>query len=271
MNATEKPSQEVWNPPLTVMPVPQPSSSRAAMISSVERTLRDPAIEIDRVRYATDLLRQLRAEEAEDQFDAAMSAAQAEMGRINQDASNPQTKSRYASYAALDRAVRPIYTRHGFGVTWDTGEKPGENMIRIEALVSGTGHRRRYHIDMPADGIGAKGGAVMTRTHAAGSAITYGRRYLLAMIFNLAIGEDDDGNRAPGGQQKDISPITVEQLGEIQMALKHYDITTDGLIAWLGRHDCPVERLQDIPRVDHARVLNAIKAQGERNKASAHG
>jgi ribosomal protein L37AE/L43A len=50
---------------------------------------------------------------------------------------------------------------------------------------------------MPADGKGAKGNDVMTKTHAAGAAGSYGARYLLKGIFNVAIGEnDDDGNGA---------------------------------------------------------------------------
>jgi hypothetical protein len=57
------------------------------------------------------------------------------------------------------------------------------------------GHSRTYHRDMPADGKGAKGGDVMTKTHAAGAAGSYGARYLLKGIFNVAIGEyDNDGN-----------------------------------------------------------------------------
>jgi hypothetical protein len=48
---------------------------------------------------------------------------------------------------------------------------------------------------MPADGKGAKGGDVMTKTHATGAAMSYGARYLLKYIFNVAVGEDDnDGN-----------------------------------------------------------------------------
>ncbi len=48
---------------------------------------------------------------------------------------------------------------------------------------------------MPADGKGAKGGDVMTKTHAVGAAKSYGKRYLLKDIFNIAIGEEDtDGN-----------------------------------------------------------------------------
>jgi hypothetical protein len=50
---------------------------------------------------------------------------------------------------------------------------------------------------MPADGKGAKGGDVMTKTHATGAAMSYGMRYLLKMIFNVAIGEDDKDGNAP--------------------------------------------------------------------------
>jgi hypothetical protein len=59
------------------------------------------------------------------------------------------------------------------------------------------GHVKPYQVDMPADGKGAKGGDVMTKTHATGSALSYGMRYLLKLIFNVAVGEDDDdGNHA---------------------------------------------------------------------------
>jgi hypothetical protein len=49
---------------------------------------------------------------------------------------------------------------------------------------------------MPIDTKGARGGDVMTRTHATGSAYTYGKRYLLIGMFNLSIDDDDDGNSA---------------------------------------------------------------------------
>jgi hypothetical protein len=61
---------------------------------------------------------------------------------------------------------------------------------------------------MPVDGKGARGGDVMTKTHAMGSGVSYGMRYLLRMIFNLAIDYDDDGNAAGGGAKLE-RPRTV--------------------------------------------------------------
>jgi hypothetical protein len=118
------------------------------------------------------------------------------MRPVAADASNPQTKSKYASYAALDSVLRPIYTKHGFGLSFDTGEGAPTGWVRVLCYVTHAGgHARTYHADMPADGKGAKGGDVMTITHAVGAAMSYGMRYLLKMIFNVAVGEDDrDGN-----------------------------------------------------------------------------
>jgi hypothetical protein len=137
---------------------------------------------------------------AERDFKDALAEAQEKMKPVCADAVNKHADNhRYASLAAMDEKVRGIYTAHGFGLTFDTEDIAKPDTVRLVCDVSHrNGHTRRYHLEMPADGTGPKGGAVMTRTHATGSAITYGRRYLLGMIFNLAVSraDDDDGNAA---------------------------------------------------------------------------
>jgi hypothetical protein len=143
------------------------------------------------------LFERSEAKRAADAFNIAMSEAQANMRPIAADASNPQTHSRYASYAAIDKALRPIYTSSGFGLTFNTGDSTLSEHVRVICdVVHTAGHSKQYHIDMPADGKGAKGGDAMTKTHATGSAVSYGMRYLLKMIFNVAVGEDDDDGNA---------------------------------------------------------------------------
>jgi len=151
---------------------------------------------LDAVERLVALQERTMAHDAEMAFNAAMSSAQSAMTTVRQDATNPQTRSKYASYAALDRAVRPIYSREGLALSFNTGECPTPEYMRLLCYVSHpAGYTRTYHLDMPADGKGAKGGDVMTKTHAVGSAAAYGMRYLLKMIFNIAVGEDDrDGN-----------------------------------------------------------------------------
>jgi hypothetical protein len=156
---------------------------------------------IDTIERLAKLATEMMEREAKRHFEDAMHQAQSELRAISADANNPQTKSRYATYARLDHVVRPIYARHGLSVSFNT-ETPVPEVVRVIAYASHVdSHTRTYQIDMPADGKGAKGGDVMTKTHATGAAVSYGQRYLLKMIFNLAVGDiDDDGNGA-GGQK----------------------------------------------------------------------
>lgn len=167
-----------------------------ATTSMFERLARDPSVDVDKLERLVQMHERAAARIAQERFNAAMSMAQKAMRPIAADADNPQTRSRYASYAALDRALRPIYTEHGFAVSFDTGDAPGPQTVRMLAYVTHVGgFSRTYRADMPADGKGAKGGDVMTLTHATGAAMAYGMRYLLKMIFNVAVGEEDrDGN-----------------------------------------------------------------------------
>jgi hypothetical protein len=175
----------------------------------IERAARDPSIDVDKLDRLLLMRERENARIAEQAFSAALAEAQTEMQPVTADSDNPQTRSRYASYAALDRAVRPIYAGHGFALSFNTADAPGPEQARIVCDVSHVGgHTRRYHIDMPVDGKGARGGDVMTKTHAMGSGVSYGMRYLLRMIFNLAIDHDDDGNAAGGGTKPE-RPRTV--------------------------------------------------------------
>lgn len=187
-----------------------PASDAANLMAVISRAASDPTVDIDKMERLIAMHNGMVARQNEQAFNDAMTAAQKQMRRVAADSNNPQTRSKYASYAALDRAIRPVYTEHGFSLTFNTGEA-AEGFVRVICDVANAGFTRTYHIDMPADGKGAKGGDVMTKTHATGSAITYGRRYLMAMIFNLAVGDDDDGNAAA----EPVETITDEQVKEL--------------------------------------------------------
>jgi hypothetical protein len=176
-----------------------PVSSEPALMSMIERMASDPNVDIDKFERFVAMRDRELARQAEQAFNEAMNVAQSHIGRIAANKENLQTKTWYPTYAALDREIRPVYSSNGFALSFDTEPSQVENMVRVLCYVShSAGHTRTYRVDMPADGKGAKGGDVMTKTHAAGSAMSYGMRYLLKLIFNVAIGVDidDDGNGA---------------------------------------------------------------------------
>jgi hypothetical protein len=204
---------------ITAPTVEAPMSEAGAVLQIIERAARDPSVDIGKMRELLAMRNEMMAFEAKREYQKAMTAAQTEMRPVAVDASNPQTRSRYATFHALDGALRPIYTRHGFSLSFGTADGAPADHIRLTCqILHDGGHVEVKHLDMPSDGKGAKGGDVMTKTHATGAAVTYGRRYLEGMIFNIAISQDDDGNSA---SSPDLAQsITADQFRELQQLLE---------------------------------------------------
>ena len=208
-----KPGQEIQHIPQNGGTVQTIDGGMMKMLDMIERASRDPSVDVAKFKQLTEIGLQLEDRLSERQFNIAMNEAQQEMAPIRADADNDQTKTKYASHVALDRAIRPIYTSHGFSVTFNTepSEKTDEVIVTADVLHTSK-HFRHYRIPIPADGKGAKGGDVMTKTHAAMAAVSYGKRGLLGMIFNIAVDRDDDGNAAGGTF---ITEAQVEELKEL--------------------------------------------------------
>src|SRR4051794_30845228 len=100
---------------LQSMPVPK-EISEPSLASVLDRIVRDPSVPLERMQQVLNMLdsREDRDQQrhAKQSYAEAMAAAQEEMSTISTDSGNPQTRSRYASLAAIDRAIRPIYTKH---------------------------------------------------------------------------------------------------------------------------------------------------------------
>src|SRR5258706_5468019 len=133
------------------------ASDAPTVMAIIDHAARDPNAGVDKLDRLIALYEGLSERQGEQAFNAAMNAAQAEMECIGTDAYNALTDSRYASLPALDRALRPIYTRHGFSLSYDTGESALPETVRVVCYVGHVGgHKRAHHLDMPADGKGLK-------------------------------------------------------------------------------------------------------------------
>jgi hypothetical protein len=218
----------------THAPAMVPVSESAAIFQIIERAARDPNVDLDKMERLMAMREREMSRQAEQAFNEAMKAAQSEMRSIAADADNKQTKSKYATYAKLDSVLRPIYTKHGFSVSFDEGDSPKEDHIRCLAYVAHeAGFTRTYRKDMPADGKGAKGGDVMTKTHATGAAASYGQRYLLKGIFNVAVGDEDtDGNASVDDTPPQF--VTEEQVMALRDLLTASNADEAKFLAFIG-------------------------------------
>jgi len=199
-----------------------------SIIAVIERAALDPNVDIDKMERLLGMQERILDRQAEMAFNSALAEVQSEMVPIVRDAKNDQTRSNYARLEAINKAITPITTRHGFAMSFGSDVSPMEGHYRVTCRVShGEGHARDYHADVPADLTGMKGNTNKTATHAFGSTMSYGRRYLKLLIFDIAT-EDDDGNQAGAGPTVSPEQFTtlrdlLEQLGTGEDAfLKHY-------------------------------------------------
>ena len=174
-------------------------------------------------------------------FNAAMNKAQQNMPVLVCDSFNQHTKSKYISLEAVNRQTKPVYTREGLSLSFGEDACPIAGQCRTTCEVAHTeGHSRNYFIDLPLDGVGAKGNANMTAIHGKLSADTYGMTRLVKKIFNLTISDDatdDDGNG------NSVARINEEQMKWIEDMLLETEADKARFLKWAG-----IERLADMPQ-----------------------
>jgi hypothetical protein len=167
--------------------------------------------DVETLRQFMKLQEDFETRQADTHYNDMMSQAQGRMTQISKDLTNPQTRSRYASLPSLDREIRPIYTECGFAISFDEDvAQSTDTSLMLLAYVTNGPITRVFKKRIPVTTAGFRGSQMMTPTHASIAAVTYGRRALLKMIFNLAE-DDDDGNLAGGRlPPEEVDPRTGE-------------------------------------------------------------
>lgn len=220
-----------------------------ALMEVITRAARDPATDVDKLERLMSLYERITSKQAEQAFNEAMKAAQAEMPRIHKNKKNDHTKSTYADLDAVIKTIAPIYTKHGFALSFGTGDGAPQNYYRVTCHVShAAGFSRDYHADIPADTKGAKGGDTKTEMHGFGSSMSYGRRYLTLLIFNIATTDDNDGNST--------GTISDEQIAVIDKLLTETKANVSKFCAFMK-----VDAIYEIPAKHFNKARVALEAR----------
>lgn len=214
---------------------PSPNSPMSSTLAVIERAAANKDIDVEKMERLLQMQERILAKQAESEFNEAMQAVQAEVPRILRDATNPSTNSKYTRLESLLKIVVPIYTKAGFSLSFGTSDCPVPNHYRIVCDVAHKGgagsFTRHYQCDIPADTTGMKGSMNKTATHGFGSTMSYGRRYLTLLIFNIAlVNEDDDkkGDQKPSSSGRVATAATrnwfLEQTRDIHIKLQAFAI-----------------------------------------------
>jgi len=197
------------------LPVMQTEQVMNSLMSAIDKGNLQP----EQLGMILDAQERVLDRQAKQDFSVAMAECQKQMPAILKTENNSQTKSKYESLDALNKVVTPVYTKQGFSISFgtDTASDEDNAMIRVTAEVSHSGGwSKNYHYDLPYDIAGMSGTVNKTKIHASGSTLSYGRRYLLKLIFNLTTVDelDDDGN-ANGISEFEAMSYEVERLRKV--------------------------------------------------------
>lgn len=171
-------------------------STSAELIDVIKALATAENVNLDNVERLLKMQREVRAEEAKVAYYAALARCKAELVPVVKDARNDHTKSDYARLEAIATAADPIIGRHGFGVQYSSGPSKDPNFYRcIASVTHEQGHVEEIFLDLPLDKAGSQGKVNKTDIQALGSTISYGRRYLKFMAFDIAVKDKNpDGN-----------------------------------------------------------------------------
>ena len=250
--------------------------ANGALMSFIERAAKDDSFDVAKFGELLRLQRDVGHDQSRRLFNQGMADAQSEMLPVVRDAKNSHLGNKYAKLETIDAAMRPIYTRHGFSVRFGSAPAPTEGYIRITCTVAHAGgYFEENYLDAPIANLGSQGGRTATTgVQAVGSAVTYLRRYLLGMVFNIVLAdEDDDGEgmrrAAPMQRAAAATPRAERKAGPVYDAEPDPLDETDGR-QWLLNLDVALANAQSQDEVvaigGHASVGHATASAPEHVK-----
>lgn len=214
-----------------------------SLLEVIARAVMDRNVDVEKMERLLAMQERVIADQRKAAYMAAMARVAPQLPQIARLGVSHHGK--FALLEDIDSVIRPIYGKEGFSLSFDS--KPSEKgTIRVIGRCShADGHTETKEIELPLDVSGSKNGA-----QAVISTVSYGRRALTTMFFNLVTkGEDTDANVD--------ALITEEQVKDIRTML--HDTKADEkkfleLIAGVGK-------IEEIPARDYKRVMSALDAK----------
>ena len=200
-----------------------PENPAQSMMNFIAQALTNKDIDEHKLEVLLRLQRDVRADEAKEQFGQAMFRLQAKLKPMLRQGVVDLGKGSYKFLRRedQDRVLRPLMEEEGFSCSY-TQHRTEHGLIVTATLTRG-GHSITSEITLPPDASG--GGTGRNALQGIGSAISYAERYLTEMLFNIVRkGDDDDGVK--GGAKY----ITEEQVAELHVLCNEAGRTEEGIL-----------------------------------------
>ena len=232
---------------LAVVEARQAPAPVTAIDPVIERLIADSSIDLERVKTVLALRREMEEDTARRAFNVAMASCKAEIPQVGKNAKNSENNSRYATLDKIGEAIDRIIAKHGFSTSFHPAPCARDGFLKVVCHVAHiSGHERVFEAELPTDAAGIKGSINKTPIHAWKSTMTYGRRVLTEMIFDVKSTNDDDGNAAGAKIIPGLAQEHIDQLRELIAGTK----TEEAKV--LEGTDC--ERIEDLSLIQFGEI-----------------
>lgn len=161
-------------------------------VSMFERLVKDPSVDVDKLERLMAMHERMLAGQAKAAYYTDFAGMQAELPTVQE--RGKTNNGKYATHEGIVEAVRPVLKKYGFILTFRTTFPDPTTVKVIGILAHKAGHAEETEFISKADTSGSK-----NAIQALGSAQSYGQRYTMRALLNIAsAAEDDDGQRAGG-------------------------------------------------------------------------
>ena len=216
--------QVAISPDEQVAPIP------TDLLAAVIHAASDPRIDVEKMKALLEMKERIDRAEAERQFNIAMNVVQSELRPVVRDSENQSTHSKYTKLEKLSASIGPVIVRNGFSVSYDSPATEGSKITVGCTLAHCGGFSRHYQLAGDLDTSGPQGKANKTAIQGLGSTVSYLRRYLKLMMFDVVlVDQDNDG--------QSLCVITDDQADNINTLmndLKWDQHKKDKFLIWAG-------------------------------------
>jgi len=241
------------------LPVVQDESIN--MLAIIEKAACNPDVDVQKMSALLDMQERIIDKQAASEFNTDFLAMVEHMPIITKNGSvafeDKDTKKmveayKFATYANINKAVKPIMRKWGFAISYTSKPKEGGGAAIIGKLRHKGGHIEEIEVPVALDTSGGK-----NNVQAMGSTMTYGKRYVLCAALDIVIDDDDDAKTA--------DPIDEIELDHLQKLIDETETSATKICKFAG----DVKSLPEIQKGRYKEVMDTLMERQKEQRKEA--
>lgn len=201
------------------------ASQENQLFGLVEKVLSSANPDMAVIEKMLDMQERVLAKQAEMAFNRDFAMMSNEIPVIEKTADSHMTK--YTPLEDLVKITRPILSKYGFAISFHTEQNSIKEITVICEILHREGHKIKNSLTLPTDAVN-KG---MNSMQAIGAAISYGKRYTLCAVLNIATSNDKDNNGFTENAKKILPRMKPARFSNALDAIKSGDFTKEDLFS----------------------------------------